>query len=81
VYDLGETAQDPHLQARQMIVEVDHPEAGKVKQVGISVKLSETPGQIRFLAAPMGTHTEPVLTGLGYSREKIAELRAVGAIK
>jgi crotonobetainyl-CoA:carnitine CoA-transferase CaiB-like acyl-CoA transferase len=81
VYDLDETAQDPHLQARQMIVEVDHPEAGKVKQVGISVKLSETPGQIRFLAASMGTHTEAVLTGLGYSREKIVELRAVGAIK
>ncbi|HEX2277417.1 MAG: CoA transferase [Candidatus Tectomicrobia bacterium] len=81
VYDLDETAQDPHLQARQMIVEVDHPGAGKVKQVGISVKLSETPGQIRFLAAPMGTHTEPVLTGLGYSREQIAELRAAGAIK
>jgi crotonobetainyl-CoA:carnitine CoA-transferase CaiB-like acyl-CoA transferase len=81
VYDLDETAHDPHLQARQMIVEVDHPEAGKVKQVGISVKLSETPGQIRFLAAPMGTHTEQVLTALGHSQEKIAELRAAGAIK
>jgi crotonobetainyl-CoA:carnitine CoA-transferase CaiB-like acyl-CoA transferase len=52
-----------------------------VKQVGISVKLSETPGEIRFLAAPMGTHTEQILTALGHSQEKIAELRAAGAIK
>jgi len=70
VYDLDETEHDPHLRAREMIVEVDHPEAGKVKQVGISVKLYETPGQIRFLAAPLGAHTEELLTALGYSQEK-----------
>ncbi|HSF30440.1 MAG TPA: CoA transferase, partial [Candidatus Tectomicrobia bacterium] len=81
VYDLDETVDDPHLRAREMIVEMDHPELGKVKQVGISVKLSDTPGQIRFLAAPMGTHTDEILTVLGRSREKIAELRAAGAIK
>jgi crotonobetainyl-CoA:carnitine CoA-transferase CaiB-like acyl-CoA transferase len=81
VYDLDETEADPHLRARDMIVEVEHPEAGKVKQVGISVKLSDTPGRIRFLASPLGTHTEEILTGLGYSPEKMAELRAVGAIK
>jgi crotonobetainyl-CoA:carnitine CoA-transferase CaiB-like acyl-CoA transferase len=81
VHDLNETAHDPHLRARQMIVEVDHPQAGKVKQVGISVKLSETPGQIRFLAAPMGAHTEEILTAMGYSQEKVVELRTAGAIK
>jgi crotonobetainyl-CoA:carnitine CoA-transferase CaiB-like acyl-CoA transferase len=81
VYDLDETATDPHLRARDMIVETDHPEAGPVKQVGISVKLSDTPGQIRFLAAPLGTHTEEILTGLGYTPEKIAQLRAEGGIK
>jgi crotonobetainyl-CoA:carnitine CoA-transferase CaiB-like acyl-CoA transferase len=81
VYDLDETEHDPHLQAREMIVEVDHPEVGRVKQVGISIKLSDTPGQIRFLAAPMGRHTEEILTALGHSQEKIAELRAAGTIK
>ncbi|MBI3328777.1 MAG: CoA transferase [Nitrospinae bacterium] len=80
VYDLAETEADPHLRAREMIVEVEHPQAGKVKQVGISVKLSDTPGKIRFLAAPLGTHTEEILTGLGHTQEKIAELRAAGAI-
>lgn len=81
VYDLDETAHDPHLRARDMIVEIDHPEAGKVKQVGISVKLSDTPGQIRFLAAPLGAHTEEILSGLGYSNAQIAALREEGAIK
>jgi crotonobetainyl-CoA:carnitine CoA-transferase CaiB-like acyl-CoA transferase len=81
VYDLDETEHDPHLRAREMIVEVDDPKLGKVKQVGIAVKLSETPGQIRFLAAPLGAHTEEILTSLGVSHEKIAELRAAGAIK
>jgi crotonobetainyl-CoA:carnitine CoA-transferase CaiB-like acyl-CoA transferase len=81
VYDLDETATDPHLQARDMIVEVEHPEVGPVKQVGISVKLSDTPGQIRFLAAPLGTHTAEILTDLGYAPQKIAQLRAEGAIK
>jgi crotonobetainyl-CoA:carnitine CoA-transferase CaiB-like acyl-CoA transferase len=81
VYDLDETEHDPHLLAREMIVEVDDPQRGKVKQVGISVKLSETPGQIRSLAAPLGAHTEEILTSLGCSPEKIAALRAAGAIK
>jgi len=81
VYDLDETEHDPHLRARDMIVEIEHPEAGKVKQVGISVKLSDTPGQIRFLAAPLGTHTEEILSGLGYSNAQIAALREEGAIK
>ncbi|HXH12643.1 MAG TPA: CaiB/BaiF CoA-transferase family protein [Alphaproteobacteria bacterium] len=81
VYDLDETEHDPHLRARDMIVEIEHPEAGKVKQVGISVKLSDTPGQIRFLAAPLGAHTEEILSGLGYSNAQIAALREEGAIK
>jgi len=81
VYDLDETEADPHLCAREMVVEIEHPELGKVKQVGISVKLSDTPGQIRFLAAPLGAHTEEILTGLGLTQERIAELRAAGAVK
>jgi crotonobetainyl-CoA:carnitine CoA-transferase CaiB-like acyl-CoA transferase len=81
VYDLDETSGDPHLRARDMIVEVEHPEAGQVKQVGIAVKLSATPGQIRFLAAPLGAHTEEILSGLSYTPEKIAALRTAGTIK
>ena len=54
-----------------LFVEVDHPELGKVKQPGISVKLSETPGGIRSLAVSKGAHTDDVLKELGYSAEDI----------
>ena len=64
-----------------MIVELDAPGGQKVKQVGISVKLSETPGSIRSLAPALGQHTDEVLTGLGYTLEQVAKWREEGAVK
>lgn len=63
--------------ARNMIVEVDHPVAGVTRIPGIPVKLSRTPGEIRFAAPLLGADTEALLSGvLGYSAEKIADLCA-----
>jgi crotonobetainyl-CoA:carnitine CoA-transferase CaiB-like acyl-CoA transferase len=78
---LDEVEADPQVQARKMIVELDTPEGRKVKQVGISVKLSETPGSIRSLAPTLGQHTEEVIHGLGYSDEQIEKWRADGSVK
>ncbi|MBF6558729.1 MAG: CoA transferase [Candidatus Binataceae bacterium] len=78
---LDELASDPQIRARNMIVEVETPTGEKIKQVGISVKLSETPGSIRSLAARLGEHTEEVLGDLGYSMADIARWREEGAIK
>ena len=80
VYPLDEVFSDPQINHRQMVVELDHPKFGKVKQVGISIKLSDTPGQIRTLAPLAGQHTDDILRELGYSKEKIEELRSAGAI-
>lgn len=80
VYSFDELPQDPQLVHRQMIVEVNDPKHGKVMQPGISVKLSETPGRIRSLAVPMGTHTDEVLKELGYGPQDIARLRKEGAV-
>lgn len=80
VYQLDELATDPQLVHRNMIVELDHPKFGKVKQAGISIKLSETPGSIRSLGPLLGQHTEEVLLDLGYTKERIEELRKQGAI-
>jgi alpha-methylacyl-CoA racemase len=78
---LDELEHDPQIRARNMIVEVETPTGEKVKQVGISIKLSETPGSIRSLAAKVGQHTEEVLGELGYAKDDIERWRASGAIR
>jgi crotonobetainyl-CoA:carnitine CoA-transferase CaiB-like acyl-CoA transferase len=76
VYDVDEMVQDPHLEHRQMIVEVQHPTYGTIKQFGIGLKLSGTPGAVRSPAPGPGEHTEDVLRGLGMTRDEIDALRA-----
>ena len=80
VNSFDELASDPHLMHRKMIVEIEHPTQGKVKQIGISIKLSETPGEIRSLAPSTGEHTDEILAGLGYSEQRISELRQKGVV-
>ncbi|HLZ69070.1 MAG TPA: CaiB/BaiF CoA-transferase family protein [Dehalococcoidia bacterium] len=75
VYELDELERDPQIAARQMLVDVPHPEFGTVKQVGVSVKLSETPGAIRSPAPQRGQHTEEVLREAGLTD---AEIEALG---
>ncbi|MBI2328225.1 MAG: CoA transferase, partial [Chloroflexi bacterium] len=80
VYSLDEVFTDPHVLHRQMVIVMEHPTEGKVKQVGIAVKLSDTPGAIRSRPPMLGEHTEEILAGLGYSAPRIKELRQQGAI-
>ena len=56
---------DPHTKAREMVVEMEHPEAGTVYGLGIPVKLSATPGSVRRPAPLLGQHTEEILAELG----------------
>lgn len=70
---------DPHNQARGMVIEVDSP-IGKVKQVGIGPKLSDTPGAVRGTSPIIGQHTDEVLAALGFDAAKIAALREAGTI-
>ncbi len=78
---LDEVEHNAQVKARNMIVEVSTPSGQKAKQVGISVKLSATPGSIRSLAPELGQHTDEILADLGYSRETIDQWRSAGAIK
>ena len=63
-----------------MVVEVEHPELGKVCQVGVGIKLPETPGSIRRTAPLRGEHTDEVLQSLGYDQGAVAELHQQGAV-
>jgi crotonobetainyl-CoA:carnitine CoA-transferase CaiB-like acyl-CoA transferase len=62
---------DPHVKAREMVVEVDHPVIGKMKTLGVPVKLSETPGSVNIPAPLLGQHTRDILLELDYSEEQI----------
>jgi alpha-methylacyl-CoA racemase len=78
VYTLTEAAADPHVRARGMVLELPHEELGTVEQVGISIKLSETPGAVRSFAPEPGADTDAVLREAGWGDERIAALRAAG---
>ncbi|MBI2862346.1 MAG: CoA transferase, partial [Chloroflexi bacterium] len=80
VSNLEQVFQDPQVLHNQMLVTAEHPVAGTVKMVGIPVKLSRTPGQIRSAAPLLGQHTDEVLQSLGYSPQQIQELRQRGAV-
>jgi len=77
--DTGEVLTDPHLLARDMIVEVEHPARGRFLTVGNPVKLSASPTTIG--PSPLlGQHRAEILTELGYTDAQISALAADGAI-
>ena len=81
VYHVDEVIKDPHLIARGMFVEVDHPKAGKINVPNFPLKFSETPGMILTAAPLLGQDNRDVLMNiLGYSEEKIRELEMAGVI-
>ena len=80
VYNIDEAVKDPHVLARDMVVELDHPIFGKVKQPGLAIKLSDTPGSIRNLGVPKGTNTEEIIAELGYNEAEIAAMKERGAL-
>ncbi len=79
VNTVGQMIADPQVIAREMIVEQQHPTAGKISVVGVPVKLSETPGSVRTPAPLLGEHTQAVLAELGYG-DRFAELKQAGVV-
>lgn len=80
VLSVEEAQEDPHLRAREMLVDLDHEKFGRIRQVGISVKLSETPGKVRSFGPMPGAHTEAILVELGYTEEEMRNLKESGAV-
>jgi len=71
---------DPHIIAREMAVNVEHPTLGRMKSLGSAIKMSGTPTNPRRRAPLLGEHTEAVLIEYGFSADEIASLRAAGAV-
>ena len=81
VNTIGEALADPQTQHRRMVLEVGHPRVGKLKLLGVPIKLSETPGEIRTSAPAYGEHTAEILRELGYTDADLKRLRETGAIE
>lgn len=71
----------PQVQARDLVLETEHPTAGPVRLAGFPYKLSQTPADVRCPPPLLGEHTQEVLVEvLGYSAEDVAALREQGAV-
>ena len=68
----------PHVEALGVVVEYDHPAAGRLRQARAAARFSRTPAEIRHGAPALGRHTQEVLAELGYSDAAIAELAPAG---
>ena len=80
VYDILHMNADAQVQARAMVVEVGHAKLGPVKSLGLPVKFSDTPGEVRTGAPVYGQHTLEVLRAHGFTDAEIETLLSEGAI-
>ncbi|MCW5642042.1 MAG: CoA transferase [Rhodoferax sp.] len=80
IQTIGQMAVDPQTRARDMVVALDHPVAGRTQALGVPVKFSATPGNIRRPAPTFGQHTREVLLEHGFSEAEIVALAEGGAV-
>jgi crotonobetainyl-CoA:carnitine CoA-transferase CaiB-like acyl-CoA transferase len=80
VLELDEALESELVRAREMVVELDQPGTDGVRQLGVPVKLSRTPGGVHAPGPVLGEHTDEVLAAAGYSEGEIAALKQTGAV-
>lgn len=81
VNDVPAALAHPQVLARRMVAEVDHPGAGRLRQLGSPLKLSADPPSIRRAPPLLGEHTDAVLAELGLSPAEITALRRSGVVR
>ena len=80
VYDIAQFLADPHVQERGIVVEAPDDEMGTVPMHAVVPRLDRTPGGLRTPAPKLGEHTDEIFTRIGYSTERLAELRRRGVV-
>ncbi len=81
VYSAAQIVEDPHYQAREDIIEIDDPELGHTRMLGIVPKFSETPGAVEHAGPTVGQHNAAVYGAwLGLGEEELTGLSERGVI-
>ncbi len=81
IHSMDQMFEHPQVTAREMVVKVDHPEAGLVKLVGSPIKLSRTKVKMERHPPMAGEHNSEVLQQVGFSLEEITQLKEIKIIK
>ena len=77
---MDQVYKDPQVLARNMLVDLEDPDLGIVRNIGIPVKLSRTPGQIRTRAPMLGEHSAEVLLEHGFGQHEVDEFVSAGVV-
>jgi crotonobetainyl-CoA:carnitine CoA-transferase CaiB-like acyl-CoA transferase len=76
IYDIDQFVNDPHVSAREIVVEVPDEEIGSVTIHNVIPRLAATPGALRHSAPKLGEHTAEILARLGVDAGELAALRS-----
>jgi len=79
INSIADMVADPQTAARAMVVELEHPRAGRTRALGLPIKLSASPGSVARAAPLLGQHTREVLAEYGFAAAEIDALYASGA--
>ncbi|MGE0717943.1 MAG: CaiB/BaiF CoA transferase family protein, partial [Alphaproteobacteria bacterium] len=80
IYDIDQFLEDPHVKARQIVVELPDDEMGAVPMHNVVPRLSASPGAIRSPAPKLGQHTAEILARVGVDEAALAELKSAGVV-
>src|SRR5215475_6499101 len=80
VYDIDQFVADPHVQEREIVVDVPDAELGSVSMHNVVPRLSATPGALRRPAPKLGEHSGEILSRIGIAATELAQLRSEGIV-
>ena len=80
IYDMAQVYADEQVLAREMKVTLQDDELGELQNIGVPVKLSETPGSIRSRGPALGQHSREILLEHGYTETEVEGLVAAGVV-
>ena len=81
VRTLGEVLEDEQTRVNEMVIEVEHPTAGRVRMLDAPIRMSATPHQVRRVPPRLGEHNREVLLEHGFDPETIDALVEAGVLR